>query len=922
MLKETKISQALRLVFASGAAISFGMLAQPAFAQQADTTAAPVQRVEITGSSIKRVESEGSLPVQTVTRADIDRLGVTSTEELLNTITANSAVGGTFSAQGAGASTYGESTASLRGLGSNKTLVLVNGRRLANYATDGTSVDINSIPLATVDHVEILKDGASGVYGSDAIAGVINFILRKNFTGFEVTAKTGKSMEGGGASTKVGAVWGIGNYDTDHYNIMFSVDASKDVPIYGSQRSYANHSSDEANGLFDNSATPSGALKTFVPTTTANSAGIIPNTLKSQGSPLGNPLSPNSCAQNGSYYDQAYGTCRFNSAPFVPLTPDVSRQNFSANMRFKLNESNEFFIDSFVSHTLTKVSEQPSPYSVSFMATDQAFASKNIYPAIILSPTNPNYPTSYLAGQGITGPVTVSYRAFDAGGRQHSDTSDQIHFVAGFRGSLFKDYDYDIAYVHNSSKVVEATQGGYQSMTALASLLSNNNAFNPFTQYQTPALAAQIKATNYNGNMINSSLSTDTVEGKISGDLFQMPAGPASFAAGAAVRNENMDYNPSAAYQSGDISGYGGQALTLSASRHSMSVFGELAVPLLKTLEGDLALRTDKYPNATSTNPKVSLRFQPVKQVLFRASYGKGFREAALPELFTPNTIGTSASFTDPVTGVKNQWTTTSGGNANLNPEKSKQWSLGVAVDATKDLSFSVDYWKINITQLVTTLTPQFIVDQAAAGAAGYTSLVTRDSNGNITNIQSTNLNAGGVNTNGIDIDLKWQIAKTEDLGKFGTHLNATYTHKYDEILADGTVQPSVGATLDASGNALNAVASGILFKWKYQLAFDWNKGVYGASLIQNYQSGYFDNIPTGFSSQTTPNHVGSLSTWDLQGSYTGFKNLILRAGIKNVFDKKPPAVAALGQYFQSGYDPSYYDPHERDFYVTAKYSF
>jgi iron complex outermembrane receptor protein len=918
---EKILSRSVRLMFLGSFAA--GALVQPAFAQEQ----AP-QRVEITGSSIKRADAEGSLPVQVISREDIQKTGVTSTEQLLSTLAVNSAVGGTTTAQGAGANTYGLASASLRALGSNKTLVLVNGRRLANYASDGTTVDINSIPVSMIDHVEILKDGASGVYGSDAIGGVINFITRKGFVGTEITGTLGGTSDGGGQNTKAGLVVGFGDYEKDRYNITMTADLSKDKPIYGSQRSYAQHSWDNVNGLWDTSATASGQLRTFDPVTTPNAGGVIPNALNSQGSNIGNPLAVggltgNNCAANGSSWNIAENNCRYNPSPVVPLLPDVQRANVGANFRFKLNDDHEFFIDSFAARTVTTITEQPSPYSVSFLATDNLFQSQNVYPAIILSPSNPAYPTSYLASKGITGPVTVSYRAFDGGPRQHTDTADQTHFVAGFRGVVFKDFDYDIAYSHNSSTVSESTQSGYQNQVALAKLLSNNNAFNPFVQNQTPALAAQIYATNYVGNMLTSSLSTDAVDGKISGDLFKMPAGTASFATGFSVRNENMDFNPSAAYQTGDISGYGNQALPLTASRHAYSVFGEVNVPLIKHLDADVAVRTDKYPNATSTNPKLSLRYQPVSQVLLRASYGTGFREPALPELYNPQTVATTSTFTDPVTGVKNQYTQLTGGNPNLQPEKSKQSSLGIVVDVTKDLSVAVDYWKINVDNLVTTLDPQFIVDQAAAGNASYTGLVSRDSLGNITKIVATNLNAGSEKTSGVDVDVKWRLLKSPEYGNFGVHLNGTYTRSFDLTLPDGTVQPSVGATVDANGNALNAVAAGgIIFKWRHQLNFDWTKGAYGVTLTQNYQSGYDDNIPQGFSSITTPLHVDAFQTWDMQASYTGIKNLTLRLGMKNLLNKNPPVAITLGQYFQSGYDPSYYDAHGRVIYTTATYKF
>ena len=915
MLKRTKLCTSLMIAFGTGVA------ALPAVAQQSPDQ--QLERVEVTGSLIKRVESSTALPVQTVTREDIQKLGVTTVEQLLNAVTANTAVMGNTTAEGAGASTYGEANASLRGLGPNKTLVLVNGRRLASYATDttGTAPDINVIPLSAVERVEILKDGASAVYGSDAIGGVINFILRRNYQGVETNAYYGGSSSGSGQVAKFGFVAGFGNFETDRYNILVSADIGHDSVITGAQRNYAN-TSWQNGGNYDQSATPSGALRTFDPVLTPNANGVIPNALNSQGSGLGNPLAPNNCAQNGAAFDANLGTCRFNSSPYVPLVPDVRRQNISGNFRFKLNDQAEFFIEGFYAHNVTKIVEQPSPYSVSFLATDNAFVTKNIYPAIILSPTSPFYPTAFLSDTAAAGnPVTVSLRNFDGGGRVHTDVADQGHVVGGFRG-IFKDYDYDVAYSHNSSNVSESTQGGYQSQTAMASLLSNNNAFDPFTQFQTPALAAQIAGTNYNGPMIDATYTTDGIEGKFSGDLYKLPAGSLTFALGGAVRNEHISFNPSAAFQSGDISGYGGQQLPLTTSRNSKSIYGELDAPILKSLEADLSLRYDSYPNATSLNPKVSLRFQPVSQVLFRGSYGTGFREPGLPELFSPDIIATTPTFLDPVSGTTGQFTQLTGGNTKLSPEKSRQKSIGIVVDPVQNLSVSLDYFDIKVNNLVTTLSPQFIVDQAALGNPAYTGLVSRDPLGNIIQITSTNINAGSLSTAGFDGDVKWRIAKTERYGTFNFNLNSTYLTKYSETLPDGTVQPSIGATVDANGNPLNAVsAGGIIFRWRHELALDWAYGPYGVTLNQHFQSGYDDNIPC-CTPQTTPLHIGSFSTWDLQTRYQGVKNMMLRLGVKNIGNRQPPGTVTLGTYFQTGYDPTYYDPHGRFIYLTGTYKF
>src|SRR5471030_1301578 len=917
---EKKMSQSLRLIFSGGAAIVGLSIFSLAQAQDAAPGAPQLQRVEVTGSLIRRADVEGALPVQTVTHEDIQKLGVTTTDQLLSTLSSNTAVGAITVAEGVGASTYGESTASLRGIGASKTLVLVNGRRLANYATDGTAVDVNSIPLAAVDHVEILKDGASGVYGSDAIGGVINFILRNNFTGVEINGYSSGTKDGGGQTNKASIIAGWGDFDADRYNVTVSADVGKDDSIYGSQRSYAQQS--WIPGVRNSSATPSGAVRTFVPNTTPDSMGVIQHTFT--GSAIGNPLAPGNCAANGSQYSPDDGTCRFNPSSSVPLVPEVKRANLAGSFRFKLNDSTEAFMEGFHSHQLTTTIEQPSPYSVGFMAPDLAFVKANVYPAIIMQPTSPFYPAAYIAANqpsALGKPITVSYRAFDGGGREHQDTADQNHLVLGVKGTV-KNYDYEVSYTHNSSNVSESTQGGYQSMLALAELLSNNNAFNPFAAQKSPALAAQIKATNYNGPMMNSVLTNDSLNARISGDLYALPAGEARFAFGGTLADENLNLNPSAAFQSGDISGYGSQALPLSASRNSSALYGELNVPIVKGLESDLAVRTDKYPNATATNPKVSLRYQPISQILLRGSYGRGFREPSLPELNNPQVFGTTATFVDPKTGVNNQFNEITGGNTKLSPEKSEQSSLGFVIDPIKGLSISVDYWKIKVRNLVTTLDPEFIVDQEVAGNPTYAALVKRDAGGDITQITSTNINAGSLKTEGIDLDARYKF-KTASFGTFGAHLNGTYVSKYDETLPDGTVQPSVAATIGKDGNPLNAVAAGgIIFRWKDTITFDWQYKDFGIDLTNNFQSGYYDAPRIDSTTGLDGAHVGAFSTWDLQGSYTGVKNLTLRVGVKNLGNRLPPQVIGLGTYFQAGYDPTYYDAHGQTGYVTATYKF
>jgi iron complex outermembrane receptor protein len=925
-----------RTKICSGVLIALGgiaSLAPPALAQEAtDQSGQSVQRVEITGSSIKRVQSETSLPVQTVTREDIAVMGVTTTEEFLAQLPANSMVGGVNTAQNAGLATYGESNASLRGIGANKTLILVNGHRLAPYATDTSgAVDVNTIPLAMVDRVEVLTDGASGVYGSDAIAGVINFIMRKDFKGVQLNAYYGMPTEkGGGKSANGSIVMGFGDINTDHISIEGSLDMSHDQAIYGRQRKYADHAWDP-NGSFDMSATPSGNVISYFPGPTPGSP------LASLGKTLfhpGNPTTaggPDTCAATGSEFDPNFGTCRYNPSPLVPLLPDVTRINAAANLHARINDDNDFFMEGFIANTKTTLSEQPSPYNNSFLSTDLAFKAKGIDPAIVVDPSNPHYPMAQLVaydaanGTSFAGKdIAVSLRAFDGGGRVHEDNATTYHLATGFQGA-FKGWDYDAVYSHNANVVKESTLEGYQLQTELVGLLSHNPDFNPFVANQDPTLAAEIKGTNYDGPIITSTMTTDAVDAKTSGPVFKLPGGDAQAAVGVGWRREDLNLAPSAAYQSGDVSGYGGAVLPFQTARDMRAIFGEIDMPFVKSFSTDISVRYDHYPTASDTTPKISARWVPIQQVLFRGSWGEGFRVPTLPELYTPLATGTSALVKDPVTGTAAQFPLRTGGNPDLVPEKSKQFSLGTVLEPVPDLSASFDYWHIKVNNLVTTLDTQFIINQAAAGIAPYTGLVVRDAGGNISQITSININAGNLKTDGVDVDVKYKLKS--NVGQWGLELKGTYTHEFNETLPDGTAQENaVGKTIDQNGNPLNAVAlGGIIFKWRHALTGSWGSGPYFLALTQNYQTSYDDSARFDCSTDiecATPQHVGSFQTWDIQGAYTGVKNLTLRLGMKNMFDRQPPRVTSLGIYFQTGYDPTYYDPHGRFWYTSASYTF
>lgn len=903
-----------------------------------------LEKVEITGSSIKRLEAETSLPVEVLTRDTIERLGVTNTEQLMMDITSTTGVGGLVTAQNAGQQTYGQSAVSLRGLGAQRTLVLVDGRRLANFAPSSPpSVDINAIPTSAIDRVEILQDGASGVYGSDAVAGVINVILRKTYQGFEGSAYVGTpSHSGGGQIEKVGFVTGFGDYNEDRFNWMVSADAEHDNPLYGYSRQFANSSWDQL--YFDTSATPSGNV--VGPWAIGTPYGLQPNLSPFGSFGYGNPLqATNNCPSGGPQQKldsdnatQALGivTCRFNAAWFVPLVPDIDRVDLVSNLSFKLSATTKLYGELLYAHTRTMLQEQPSPYNPDFFSTDTAFQGSGVPATLLIYPTNPYYPSAWLtsvAGTTFGGapvpamngqPIAVTYRAYDGGPRVHTDLADQLRLIAGVTGTAGA-WDYDAALMFNQSRVEEDTNDGYQLMLPLAKLLdgaqSGPNAFDPWVYPQNPTLAAEIQGTNYNGMVAKSTYNTSTADGKLTRSLATLPGGSMELAVGADVVRETFDLEASGPAQLGDISGYGNPILPFSHQRLDEAVFAEIDAPFSRMIEGDLAVRFDHYEGIGSqTSPKLSLRFQPVEQLVLRASAGRGFRAPSLVELYQPEFVGTTAIIPDPGNhNVVNQYPEEFGGNPNLKPEKSTQDSIGFVLEPNKHFSFSADYFSIRVYNAIENLSPGEVLQLALEGISPYTSEVQRNP---ITNelllVQTLNLNIGTESVAGWETNFRWR-SNDYSFGRITTTLTGTYMSRFDVGQPDGSVQHSVAATVDQNDNALVATENGgVVMRWRHNLEALLEEHDWAFSIIQHFQTGYADATDN----LGNPHNVGSFSTYDAQYAYTGMKNIKLEVGVKNIFDTPPPIIIGTGVYFQGGYDPTYYDARMRFIYASLTYKF
>jgi len=868
-------------------------------------------RVEVTGSNIKRIEGEGALPVQVISREEILQSGVTNAMEIMNLISANNSAGNVTLGNVIGSTTFSNQTASLRGLGGSSTLVLVNGRRLGTFAggiTGAEGVNLQAIPFAAIERVEVLKDGASAVYGSDAIGGVINFIMKSDFSGADATIYAGtptRSSSGeNGNQYQVMGTFGTGDLVKDNYNAFVSFNYSESKPLFQNERNFS-----KTNYL------PAINLDT---TSGQSFPGYISSGSEAAG-PIGNPGFPN-CAPSivvGS-------RCRFDPAAYagVESLPDTKQLNLFGEAQFRINNDWTAFVTGLYARQDTDFVIQPVPLSDQIFTTATATGAADI----LLPPTSPFYPHDLAIAHGVDGqPLNVRYRAVDNGNRDTQDINQAWQVVTGVTGTKW-DWDWEGTFNYSENTAREQLNGGFPLYSRILPLLNsgNVNLFGP----NSPDIVQQILATNFNGQTFDAKLSGYGINLKGAGEIYKLPAGPLQLAAGVQGGHEHLTQTPNPLLQTGDLSGYGGNLLPVDASRTVYAAFAEMNIPILKGLEGNAAVRYDHYSDfGSTTNPKLSLRWQPDPTVLFRASWGTGFLAPTLYQLYVPPSPGLSqAGVSDPLRcpdpngpGSENnpdcntQYTTTIGGNANLQPETSNQTLVGAVWEPVAGLSLGADWFYLDLKNLVSQGVPIATILNPVTYPQ-FADLVTRQATCpegqpcEITAIDQRFVNLGETRISGIDIDARY-ISPPTDWGRFQITMNGTYYIKYDVQQPDGSFAGFVS-------NAYQAVATGITPRWKSYTAGTWTYGPWSATLGNTYQSSYID---VNLDNDGNLRRVGSLSLWDLQGSYTGFKGWTFTVGAKNVFDTDPPLTNS-NLTFQSGYDPSYYDPRARFVYASIRY--
>lgn len=859
-------------------------------------------RVEVTGSNIKRIEGEGALPVQTIDRREIERSGATNAMEIMNLISANNSGGNVTLGNVIGATTFSNQTASLRGLGGSSTLVLVNGKRLGTFAggiNGAEGVNLSAIPFAAIDRVEVLRDGASAIYGSDAIGGVINFITRQNFSGIDATAWYGApTRSGGGEQYQLMATGGIGDLTKDKYNVFVSANYNEQKSLDQAARNFSR------TGYRPDINLDTTSGQTFPGFISTGNIGSLSFPDCAPSIPVGS-------------------RCRYDpaSVPGVEGLPSTKQWNLFGSARYQVNNDWQAYLTGLYSRQETRFVIQPNPFSDQIFTTATASGASEI----LLPPSSPFYPTAAAIAAGVNGqPLNVRYRCVECGNRDTTDTNQAWQIIAGMKGTAWN-WDFDGAFNYSENTAKEQLNGGFPLFSTILPILNSGrvNLFGPNTQ----AITDEIRGANYNAGTFDAKLKGWGIDLKGSRDVYRLPAGMMALALGLQGGREELSQNPNPLLQTGDVSGYGGNLSAVSASRDAWAVFGELAIPIVKSLEANVAVRYDHYSDfGSTTNPKVSVRWQPVPQLLLRGSWGTGFKAPTLFQLWNPQAPGLSQpGLNDPLRcpnpddennpDCNTQYTVTFGGNPDLQPEKANQTTIGAVWEPIPGVSLGLDWFDMDVKNIVTNGVPvATILDPALQ--AQYGSYITRAATcaGGppcpITAIDQRFVNVGRVKIQGIDVDARATSPATA-YGRFSALVTGTYYIQYEVQQADGSFAGFVS-------NAFQAPATGITPRWKSYAAVTWELGPWAATVGNSYQTSYIDVNPDN---DGNLRRVGALSLWDVQGSYTGFKNFTLTLGAKNVLDTDPPLTNS-NLTFQSGYDPSYYDPRARFVYGSVRYAF
>ncbi len=939
-------------------------MAVPAIAQDASQSSQPssattLDKVTVTGSRIKRTDVETALPVTIIQKQEIEAQGITSAEQLLQFL--NIAGNGSDSlAANAGIApadlrgNNGVSGANLRGQGADSTLVLLNGRRVATHGLRGQAVDLNSIPFAAIERVEVLRDGASAVYGTDAIGGVINFITRTDYQGITVNFGTDITQEGGGNIYNYSLLGGAGNLDTDRWNVWGTLNYKKNEVLLGSDRDFSN------TFQLDRGLSPDTRGTPFA-TVTNSSGGLISGTLVD---PAGGPNQGlvnilnlpggGGCESGGDmmgpYGYQLWGVanskyaCAWDyPAAQVMQQPQESVQ-FLGRATFKIGDRHQVYAEIMGSRVHSNRQFEAQQITSSTSTAASALGPSTWYP--LNEYTQETYDKVYNALADYFGTANLVYgnkiayrwRCEICGPRQIETTTKAYRALLGLEGSIGS-WDYNVGLSRASSESESVLGSGYYFTQAFKQVLGSG-LLNPFLmpgEEQNPAGVAALQAASAAGVSLYGGTSTvTTLDASFTGGLgFSLWGGEAQAAVGTDLRREEFEFG---SVEDGIVLDnsyiFGAPFDTTNnlpkVHRNVKAVYAEAFLPVLDNLEVTLAVRRDEYDGfGGTTNPKYSFMWRPADWLAFRGAYSTGFKVPEFTKLFSGVTESEYTGFdlADPAScpGGKADEVTPgceaikpnilTGGKSDLQPEESKQKSFGIVVAPTANFNFSLDWWEIERIDTIRVPSLQTLIDNYDL----FTENWIRDGSGEVVQIDRRFINSGGTLISGIELDanLTGELAG----GHWRVNLNGSYIDNWQEkALASSPYGPNrVGEYVRYYSLPL---------KWKHTLSFGWAKGNWSHTLTQIYRDGYKDEVPISvangsFIPENWNPDVDDYITYNYSLTWSGSETAKVTFGIRNLLNTDPPFTAHMND-FASGaaWEPRVADPRGRSFNLMVEYRF
>jgi iron complex outermembrane receptor protein len=957
--------------------------------QGADTSPPDSQgAILVTGSRIRQNPNNSALPLTIVTNQEIERNGISSPEQLMMYLPSSGSGPENLASNadvvtGAQRGTNGLSSANLRGQGNAATLVLLNSRRVAAHGLSGSAVDVNQIPFAAIERVEVLKDGASAIYGTDAIGGVINFITRTDYQGFGIQGFTDIAAEGDHSIYRLSGIAGYGDLDEDGFNIMGAV-AHSWIPILrGSSRDFVNGNQPNRGLSIDTRGTPiatafniganafqqpNGTLLTGLTLTAPNGANAAAGGINILDLPGGAGCET---MDGGMAYDfelwnapTAFYACAWDTGRAAVIQQPIDTLTYYGRGVLRVSGDHQASIEvtgsdatSAKSFSNAQLSANTTNLPIAYPLNANTAATYNtVFNSIRNAFPNAAQRAALDARYGR--PIAYRWRCMVCGPREYVTDTQTLRGALAIEGPLFSGWDYRAGASYARSEAASVLGTGYYYRGTLGNgapdpsaptapgattpgLVGVMNAglINPFTFEQTAAGLAALQAVSAEGTTLyGGRYQVRQFDASFSGPLFGLPGGSIRAAFGVDYRRETYEFNGSEAAAATApvifLAAFDNVNALTPKRRNVLAAYAEVLFPILPSLDVTLAGRIDDYTGfGTTTNPKVSVRFRPIEPVMFRGSYNTGFRVPSFNQIFNGLTISpyVGSDIADPVRCPGGVPTAPFGSGqpcAQIRPDVATGGNLELGPETSEQFNVGIVLTPARMFSLsvdwwminVDDTIAELTMRQIIENAAVFPERFQRDAAGDIIFIDRRWINAGARRTQGIEISARGGF----ELGaaRLLAGLDGTYLLRKRERLTDALpFQDQVG---------IFTFTGDLGLRWKHNAFVTYQTDDFNVTLTQLFRNGYrnfaLPGIATG--AVTRPDYnarVDEYIVYNLSMSYTGFApGLRLTAGVRNLFDTDPPFAITYDGNTGAGssWEPRVADPRGRSFTLSAELRF